>query len=223
MKQTCPTCGKIFNPAKPEIRFCSVACANKSRIVPGKRSIFTCKWCGKEFETWTYRNPTMCSRQCASEYGARQPKPNKRKPEIRVVRTCETCGKEFIANVHQIRLRNGGRFCSRACKGASKSMQMRGEDNLNYKGGTLEENPSYRGANWGQQKRKVLKRDNHQCQICLTHVSDRYSIGVHHIIPYRQFNGDFEAANQVENLITLCMKHHKRIEMGKIPCPKPKS
>lgn len=221
----CPTCGKSFQVdthTNPRKKFCSKPCANKNRADASKKSIFTCQWCGKSFEEWTYRKPSYCSNQCRSEYGARQPKPHK-KPRALVECKCLTCGKLFSVDKTQIELRGGGKYCSRVCKYKSRSITFSGENNPNYKGGVSHDNIYFRGSNWGAQKRKAVKRDNHMCQVCGAGGNLFNALGVHHIKPYRLFNGDFEAANQLSNLITLCRKHHALVECGKIPCPKPKS
>ena len=97
-------------------------------------------------------------------------------------------------------------------------MNRRGANNINYRGGTIKG----RGQNWGHQKRQVLKRDNYKCQICGKKIDrKKWDFGVHHIKPYREFNGDYEAANQLSNLITLCRKCHAKVEMAHLPCPRP--
>lgn len=187
-----------------------------------KKSIFTCEWCKKEFEEWTYRQPRFCSSQCRSEFGAKQPRPNKRKPKtMRVKRKCRICKKTFYTNIYQIILRNGGKFCSNECKYKANSIMLT-NNNPNYKGGVSRNGKYFRGENWGSQRRKALKRDRKECQIC--HTTNRIfnRIEVHHIRPYTLFNGNYELANHLSNLITLCRKHHEMVEHGKIKCPKPK-
>lgn len=222
MYKTCPVCGNIFNKGIGD--FCSRACVNKSRTNPSKRSVFTCQWCNTNFEDWTYRQPKFCSNQCRSEYGAQQPRPSKQKPEtMKVDRVCEICGEHFTSNIYQITLRGGGKYCSRACKYKARIEQFSGENNPNYKGGVTKDKQYFRGNNWDRQRRQAIKRDNRECQVCGSRGNVFNRVGVHHIKPYRLFDGDFESANQLSNLITLCRTHHGLIESGKMPCPKPKS
>jgi 5-methylcytosine-specific restriction endonuclease McrA len=56
---------------------------------------------------------------------------------------------------------------------------------------------SYYGPNWLKQRRLARKRKE---------------LSVHHIIPFRSFNGDWERANELPNLICLCEYpcHRKR-------------
>jgi hypothetical protein len=94
---------------------------------------------------------------------------------------------------------------------------MQGENNPNWQGGGF---VAEWGKNWYQQRNAARKRDNYTCQICGYYTR---SIAVHHIKPRRFFLGHMEDANVLSNLICLCSTHHLLVEMGKIPCPKPKS
>jgi 5-methylcytosine-specific restriction endonuclease McrA len=181
---------------------------------PIKRSVFICKWCGKQFETWTYRQPNFCSRQCMSEYAARQPKPNARRPESFIVKICEFCGKEYKIHKCQDHRKNNtkARFCSVFCKGQYTSLHMRGNQNVNFIYGGSEK----RGQNWNSQKRAALKRDNNTCQICGIQKTKGRRNDVHHIIPFPKFDGDFVRSNDLSNLITLCRQCHCDVESGKV-------
>lgn len=217
----CKQCGKNIKVTNSEAKFkkyCSKECRLKSgwkERDPTKRAIFTCEWCKKDFESWVYRPNRFCSNQCRSEYGARQPKPNARKPEIHITRTCEYCGKTYQTTTHQVRLRNS-RFCSYGCRYASLSIERRGENNPHWNGGSVD--PDAYGSNWYRQKRKAKKRDNHTCQVCGYRTGGKRFLDVHHIIPIKKFNGDWQKANMLENLISLCRRCHIKVEMGKIPC-----
>jgi predicted HNH restriction endonuclease len=74
-------------------------------------------------------------------------------------------------------------------------------------------NPNY-GPDWTQTRDAILERDGRTCQDeghqRVGGVELRESLVVHHIRPLRQFNGDYIAANQPENLITLCTICHGR-------------
>jgi len=94
---------------------------------------------------------------------------------------------------------------------------MRGKGNPNYTGGHINDY----GLNWGSQKRKAKKRDNHQCQVCGYVSGGDRVLDVHHIKKAKLFDGDFESANHLNNLITLCRKCHALVEKGKIECPIP--
>lgn len=73
------------------------------------------------------------------------------------------------------------------------------------------------GKTWHRQRNLCRKRDDFKCQVC-----GEYGNTVHHIKPRRLFKDHIEDANSLDNLITLCKKHHMPVERGKIPCPIPK-
>lgn len=78
------------------------------------------------------------------------------------------------------------------------------------------------GPNWDTQKLRARIRDHGQCQVCGIHDGNHISVygrvnHVHHIQPRAEYidaNGvfDYERANRLENLITLCSSHHKQLE-----------
>lgn len=212
----CPGCGVEFMQRNVTSKYCSAKCGSDNRDHvgkdPSKWAVFTCKWCGKEFETWAYRNPTMCSAQCRSEYGARQPKLSARKPEMWVTKPCIVCGVEYTTTTHQIRLR-GSTCCSRACVAIRQSQIKQGIGNPNFRGGTIKG----RGSSWSAARKKALKRDGYKCRVCGKKISRfKHDYGVHHITPYRDFHGDHVKANDLSNLITLCRACHGKAEWDKI-------
>lgn len=220
----CVTCGTQFISMSKLQKNCSHSCACKSRAKLEKKMIFICEWCKNEFQEWAYRKSRFCSDHCRSVFAARQLKPNGRRPEtMNISRKCLQCGNTYTTSIYQIKLR-GSNFCSRKCMGEYQSKKLLKTGGPNYKGGVSKNNKYYRGQNWDRQRRAALKRDKRQCQICNTQVSSRdmHNIGVHHIKPYRFFNQDWESANALSNLITLCRSHHMKVEVGKIPCPIPK-
>lgn len=216
----CEHCGKMFQSKPGEHRrFCSQTCSNQFHqpVEQDKRSIFQCDWCGKSFEEYSYRHRRFCSRQCMSKYAARQPKPKARKPEIHITLTCKICGKSYQTTTHQVRER-GSSCCSRECVAVLQSQLKRKEGNPNYRGGKI----TSRGPNWGHQSRKALRRDGYRCQICGQKVGrKKHDYGIHHIKPFREFDGDYENANRLSNLITLCRACHGKVEWGTVACPRP--
>lgn len=77
----------------------------------------------------------------------------------------------------------------------------------------------YYGPRWQQRRRQALDRDDFECQTPGCEISneehlERFgrSLGVHHIRPLGEFERDgtinYERANAVENLVTICAKHH---------------
>lgn len=74
----------------------------------------------------------------------------------------------------------------------------------------------YYGPTWHKQRRAARERDEYECAACgMTEEEhlDEYgwALEVHHTIPFRKFD-DSEKANKLENLVTLCRKHHRKYE-----------
>ena len=61
------------------------------------------------------------------------------------------------------------------------------------------------GVDWERQRQRALERDEYICQFDGCNVTDK--LHVHHIKPFR-----ISEDNSLENLITLCPKHHKIVE-----------
>lgn len=78
------------------------------------------------------------------------------------------------------------------------------------------------GPNWDEKRLEARIRDHCRCQYCSIHDGEhieKYNRvnHVHHIRPRREFlkddgSIDNEAANRLDNLITLCNVHHKKLE-----------
>jgi 5-methylcytosine-specific restriction endonuclease McrA len=83
---------------------------------------------------------------------------------------------------------------------------QQGSNNHGWKGGY----PHYYGPNWHSQRKLARDRDGDTCQDCQFHqVHPR--LPVHHIIPFRKFGFDrYQEANQLSNLVTLCIGCHAR-------------
>ena len=100
------------------------------------------------------------------------------------------------------------------CAGKYNSMygaDRSGSNNPNWKGGKFvgTKRKSYGSWNsWRRLREVVLKRDKYICEYCGAKASD-----VHHIIPYR-----YSEDNSLDNLISLCKKHHISIERETSKC-----
>lgn len=81
----------------------------------------------------------------------------------------------------------------------------------------------YYGPNWAQQRRCALERDGYVCQTPGCEITDEQhrqqhgcGLHVHHIQPLRTFfednEVDYENANAVDNLVSVCIPHHARWE-----------
>lgn len=147
---------------------------------------------------------TTCSRECSYILRA-----NKlRKPRILCV--CQYCHKTFTllpCQLSQPSKIGAGKYCSRTCR----DQAWRHGANPNFITG---EKICWHGSNWSSQRRKALARDNYTCQICGKGESDLppgINLHVHHIIPFRKWP-NYEAANHLSNLITLCPSCHRAEE-----------
>ena len=78
----------------------------------------------------------------------------------------------------------------------------------------------FRGPNWYKQRKRALERDGFECQMPDCFVDreihrERWDrdLHVHHITPLGTFIDadnvlDYKRSNRLENLITLCQRHH---------------
>ncbi len=78
------------------------------------------------------------------------------------------------------------------------------------KKGLWNSDPNDYGKDWPKIRQMIRARDNYRCASCSAVESDR-AFDVHHIIPFRKFMNP-EAANNPENLITLCPRCHHLAE-----------
>lgn len=159
-----------------------------------------CLNCGCEFKRQKSRLKYGRGKYCSTECQYRSIKNAPRKSEY-VNCICVGCGEGFSKNKSSLdQKKGGGKYCSRICMNSNR----KGKLHPQYIDGGEEK----RGANWQSQKRKALKRDNRECQVCFSKIN----IHVHHKIPYRKFNNNYLQANELDNLICLCEKHHREAD-----------
>lgn len=185
------------------------------RWVP--RETVECTVCGSEFKKkrgLAERSSShLCSVSCESAWRSTAfsdiEDPNYRENLV----ACAWCGK--VLDLPPSRTANSEHnFCSSKCTGAWLSENLSGEDHPNSKGLTSD----YRGPNWEEQRHKARIRDQCRCADCgRTDPENIEQFGcqlpVHHIIPRESFRDesgsvDYESANEVSNLVTLCSKCH---------------
>ena len=73
--------------------------------------------------------------------------------------------------------------------------------------------PNDYGENWETIRQQVLVRDAFRCSLCGKAGSSALKLHVHHKKPFRTF-ADPTAANNLNNLITLCETCHQRVEQA---------
>lgn len=198
-KIECDWCGKRFKPDHPKrakIHACSYACSGKLR---SNQILVVCDNCGEK----VYKPPSLapkghnhfCSMKCKHEWfrGKNHTSYNS------VDCICEICGTEFTREKSKVD-KNGGKYCSQPCFSQSQVLPAQ----------------SYYGPNWLSQRKEARKRDNDTCQYCGTKQTER-KLDVHHIIPFRVFElVRYKEANNLSNLISLCMSCHRRVEKGSV-------
>jgi 5-methylcytosine-specific restriction endonuclease McrA len=100
--------------------------------------------------------------------------------------------------VHQV--------CSRRCLYAYRREHP--EANPDYWGGPF---PTY-GPNWQEQRQRALQRDQYTCRRCGGVPAQPNQLQVHHLRPRRDCGDNWELADAIGNLITLCTSCHKLSE-----------
>lgn len=214
----CNNCDKSITKKPSTVfktNFCNHKCKQEFQIRNGsqinqhlvKKIPKVCLICGKEFSVIISRADTAkyCSRNCLGvENGKRGQIAYRKRTNI----SCTNCSTEFEKKPSVVKRWN---FCNKECMREyySKSKSFSGENSPTWKGGDI----NYYGSNWWEQRRKARKRDDYTCQDCgITEENYGRELSVHHIVPFRDFKGDWKEANKLSNLISLCEYpcHRKR-------------
>lgn len=187
------------------------------------RSTYECDQCGDEYNQYDYRNEKkereFCSDGCYRNWrsenivGENHPLWSGGDVEIE----CRVCGETVYRRRAYVDNREN-QFCGYECYGKWRSENITGESHPRYK--PDKEDISY-GQNWHRQRERCLGRDGYECRTCEMsreqHL-EKYEkdLNVHHIKKLRSFDtGDginYEAANSLSNLITLCYSCHQMWE-----------
>jgi len=211
-----PDCDEVVKKvasavASSEYDYCSEEChyQHKSQLYEGDGNpLYTlkpveCYACGRDIFRADWERERYQRDYCPACWGN-----SKREIE------CEHCGE--TAKIWPSGVMDGRRFCSKECSAAWRSDTIRGERHPRFKQGRR---PEYYGPNWHQQRRRALLRDHARCVECgLTEPESlrnhHEELSIHHITPFREFvdgdGVDYQAANSLENLITLCRPCHSR-------------
>ena len=102
-----------------------------------------------------------------------------------------------------------------AMKGEKNPMfNKRGEKSPNWQGGKSPlRQKIYGRSEWKKLNKKILERDNYQCQLCGVEHKRGNQLVIHHWLPISSFP---EFIDKEWNLITLCGTCHKKIHKAKI-------
>ncbi len=80
-----------------------------------------------------------------------------------------------------------------------------------------------RGPNWTEMRKRARERDGYRCRHCGAPERPDREHDVHHLRPFREFgyapgeNDHYLAANQLNNLVTLCRACHWRADGAQVP------
>ena len=67
---------------------------------------------------------------------------------------------------------------------------------------------------WQKKAQEIAERDKYLCRVCAKEGTIKYDkLSVHHIVPLEK---DFDKRLENDNLITLCIYHHRMAEASKI-------
>lgn len=166
----------------------------------------SCDECSKDIEVNEYyldkQNNFFCSNSCHYTHMTGQTHAN-----------CDWCDGRFELKTAQRNSDSERYFCTHNCYRNWMSKWQRGDKNPAWRGGKVH----YYGPNWNQARIRVLDRDDEECKGCGMTRDDHYKnhgrdLEIHHITPLREFDGDFEAANDINNLVTLCIQCHAKAE-----------
>lgn len=222
----CKQCGKTFESVPSANRvFCCWDChslykRNHPEISPlynnGRSKVkVICSNCSKKItkkQANINRSRNLfCNTRCHNEWQRKNPKTGVDHHQYKRVKIsceiCDTVKEKWPSHVKKYT----HQFCSNKCrkKWMQITRQNSGENNPAWRGGY----EPYYGSNWQQQRRKARERDNKTCQNCKKH-EDEFSeeLHVHHIIPFRSFNGNYNKANKLSNLTCLCRTCHTTLE-----------
>lgn len=224
--RTCETCGNHFTATPSEVKkgwakYCSRTCYDAAGHIER-----TCAQCGITYTAHRSQHERYGSKFCCKAcYAAWQkdnppahlpPAPVYGKDNHawrKVVVNCDNCGREIERTPYRLQKLNH-HFCNAKCMGEWRSNNIVGEKHPLWKEDSR--GPSY-GPNWYGQRKKVRSRANYCCQHCgISEKKLGKQLDVHHLIPFRTFNGDYKLANRLDNLIALCNSCHKLAEHGKI-------
>lgn len=199
--------------------FCDSSCSGAWQVRTGARIgrnsprwagrvLVPCSNCGASLvrAPKQVRKTNFCNFECLGQWRQR-----------RVEVECAYCGKSLSRKPFKVK-EYTHHFCNRECKGKWSSSHLVGENAAHWKGGEV----TYYGPNWHAQKRAARQRDG-WCQHCgKTPTEGERALDVHHIRPFRSFgyvpeeNDRYLEANNLSNLICLCVTCHMLAEHGKI-------
>jgi len=229
----CAWCGDEFRVQPSNIReknYCSNKCFRKGRSerysgenhprYNGGEIEVNCEQCGKGYNIPPAKKDKsrFCSRECLNQWRSENETGENHPQYDRIECECKMCSETVHRQPSQLE-RMDNVFCSQECHREYQSIHQRGENHHHYKPESIDDY----GPNWHRQRRKALERDNHKCQFCGLPESEHHQgLSVHHITPREAFmqdgEFDYEQANKLDNLLSLCQACHRKVEQwGLLP------
>lgn len=220
---SCEQCGDTFEVTSSRAdtaRFCSRNCHSEWMVgnIGGTnhpnwkdRHEIICEQCGEVFEVRPSRSDArFCSMECKGK-AHRENFVGEKNPSWAggdVILECLQCDDNFGVIPSRA---DEAKFCSEGCYGDWYSENLSGENSHLWKGGYKYE------SGWPEKREKARKRDEYQCQCCGMIEKEQIQkhgrkLSVHHIRPLMSFNSDYERADRLENLITVCDACHPVVE-----------
>lgn len=209
----CPSCDRVFD-TQNAVKIHHTRTHNES--IAGRE--VECEQCGEveRVPPSKAEGYTCCSPECQKKWQAESQSgsANPNWSSVGKELVCEWCGSLYGKEPSKA---TNSRFCSRECTDAWRSVAKSGENAPAWRGGY----DDYYGPNWATQRQLALDRDQHRCQNCGMsegeHIEKHGRMNpVHHITPLREFKDgddfDYESANKLSNLITLCDDCHPKAE-----------
>lgn len=220
MDHHCPECGQGFMDESYLRKHLT-----EMHGISSSKEMVECAVCEKEFEGWKYRERKICGdKDCLGEFtrihNSGEDGPNWRGGGINY--NCDYCGDDITLD-RCLFEEFDNHFCDEWCYADWQSENRVGENHHQWQGGGVE----YYGTGWSNIRKERIEMDNGECRVCGidrdTH-QDKFGrdLAVHHIIPRREFYDeedemyDEKEMNDLNNLISLCDKHHIKVERGVI-------
>lgn len=188
-----------------------------------KRVSVKCTVCGKSEQRLQSdlagKQNVFCSQECLHAWRSEEFTGESHPLTDRIEVKCEWCG-DTLDRKPSVVERRTYHFCCYDCMGEWRSEYRAGEDAPAWEGGK----ELYRGPNWLRQRKRAVERDGQTCQRCGCTEEEHFEeygreLSVHHITPVREFyreagseEPDFTEVNALENLITLCVNCHRKVE-----------
>jgi len=197
---------------------------NRAGTHVAKRVSVMCTVCGKTEQRLqsdlTGKQNVFCSPDCLYTWRSEEFTGESHPLTDRVEVECEWCS-NTMRRIPAVVEDRTFHFCNYDCMGKWRSKNRSGEDAPAWEGG----GELYRGPNWLKQRERAIERDERTCQRCGRTEAEHFDkyereLSVHHLTPVRAFyreagneEPDFSKVNALENLVTLCIKCHRKIEV----------